>query len=286
MAPTPQFRRLILGLAIGHVDEGLLEASAELASLLGGSIHGVFIDDQNLRHLSFLSRLREFDLLRRKWRPLEETRVVEEVQLLARAAKRRLDKISSQWGIMGFFEVLREEDVREFLHQAHPSDIIVAWARKSPSERLGSLVPQISAAFAQNRLTTLFLPNRMARHEGPVVALASPRGDAGLRVAAAIAKATKERLVLVVPTTDHHGHARVCEAAQTIGLARNRIELVSLLRIETHNFLAVINHVAERIVILPSMGNGGNERVDPSIISSTRSIPVMLVDPTAAFEHQ
>ncbi len=283
MMSTPQFRRLILGLTVGHVDQGLLEASAEFASLLGGSIHGVFIDDENLRDLSSYFRLREFDLLRRQWRPLEPTKVVQEVQLLVRVAKRRLDKISARWGIKGFLEVLRGEDFEEVLRRARSSDIVVLSASKGSTESLWSLVPQIGAAFPHDRLTTLFLPKQMVRHEGPVVALASARGDAGLRVAAAIAQATKERLIIAVPAADF-GQESARDAAQTTGLSANRIELVPLPRTETHNFLAAIGDVAERIVILPSVDHGNNERIDPSLISSTRSTPVLLVDPTAAFE--
>ena len=89
MTSPPQFRRVILGLGSGQVDEALLAPSAEFANLLGASIQGVFVEDETLAELADFLRIREFDSLSHEWRPLDAARTADEVQLMMRSAKRR-----------------------------------------------------------------------------------------------------------------------------------------------------------------------------------------------------
>jgi len=275
------FRRIIFGLRPGAIDRGALEFSADMADLLGVALQGLFIEDEFLKELTASSRMREFHLLSREWRSIDAGRMAEDMQLAARSAKHFVQKIALERGIESLFDVLGSGSVAEFLRLTHPRDILVVSNPDNPQERLAPLSSLES--FGGSSSTTMLLPRRIMRRKGPVIGLSSLAGDSTLRVAAAIAHAANERLLVVAPakTPDYES---ILDAARIAGIEKNNVELLSLSRIDTQNFLAALDPLRERMIVLPRASDDTVKHIDPAMIVSMRSAPVIIVDPSAKFE--
>jgi hypothetical protein len=278
MTPTLRFRRIIFGFRPGAMDRELLEISAEMADMLGAALQGVFIEDESLMELAASFRMREFHLLRREWREVEAARMVEDIRLAARSAKQLFQEIALERGITSVFDVLGGSSVQEFLRSTHARDILVVSSPGSPLERLAE--PE---AFSSPSSTKMLVPRRVQRRKGPVVALTSPTGNSVLRIAASIAQAANERLVLVA-AAERTQCESLLNAANSIGLARSNVEVRALPSVTTQNFLSAIEQLDERVIILPRSKDGAEEGVDAAAVASVRSAPVILVDPSATFE--
>jgi|GEM_PF-2847245 hypothetical protein len=275
-----RFRRIILGLRPGAIDRGALEFSADMANLLGMALQGLFIEDEFLKEFAASSRMREFHLLSREWRSIDAGRMAEDMRLAALSAKQLIQKIALERGIESLFDVLGSGSVAEFLRLTHPRDILVVSNPDSPQERLAPL-PSFES-FGGTSSTTMLLPRRIMRRKGPVVALWSRARDSTLRVAAAIAHAANEHLLVVAPATAPD-HESILDAARVAGVEKNNVELLRLSRIDTQNFLAALDPPRERMIVLPRASDDTDKHIDPSVIVSMRSAPVIIVDPLAKF---
>jgi hypothetical protein len=136
MADLPLFRRIIVGLNPGTIDSEAVEFVAELANLLGVVLQGVFVEDQAISGIGGLAHAREFRLVGYEWRPIETKRLAEDMRLAALSARRLLDQAAQRLGVASFFEVLRGEPIPTLVGLAHPTDILVVVAPKSPHEQL------------------------------------------------------------------------------------------------------------------------------------------------------
>ena len=276
-----RFGRIIFGLRPGAIDRGALEFSADMANLLGVALQGLFIEDEFLKELAASSRMREFHLLSREWRSIDAGRMAEDMHLAARSAEHFVQKIALERGIESLFDVLGSGSVAEFLRLTHPRDILVVSNPDNPQERLAPL--SSFESFGRSSSTTMLLPRRIMRRKGPVIGLSSLAGDLTLRVAAAIAHAANERLLVVAPAKAPD-YESILDAARVAGIEKNDVELLSLSRIDTQNFLAALDPLRERMIVLPRASDDTAKHIDPSMIVSMRSAPVIIVDPLAKFE--
>jgi len=276
-----RFRKIILGLHPATINREAVELAAELADLLGAALQGVFIEDESLKELAAASPIREFRLSSREWRTVDANRLAEELELAARSAKRLLEDIALERGVESMFEVLARESVGEFLRLVQPHDILVVSKADNPQERLALLASQFEAS-SESLSMTMLLPKRVMRRKGPVVGLALS-GDSTLRVAASIAHAVGERLVLFLPEGGPDEKALV-EAVRAAGVQPNIVELRRLPKIDTQSFLAALERIDERVVVLPRLRGDVAGYVDSARVASSRSAPVIIVDPLATFE--
>jgi len=276
-----RFRKIILGLHPATINREAVELAAELADLLGAALQGVFIEDESLKELAAASPIREFRLSSREWRTVDANRLAEELELAARSAKRLLEDIALERGVKSIFEVLARESVAEFLRLAQPRDILVVTKADNPQERLASLASQLEAS-SESLSTTILLPKRVMRRKGPVVGLALS-GDSTLRVTASIAHAVGERLLLFFPAEGPDDETLV-EAVRAAGVQPSIAELRRLPKIDTQSFLAALQPLEERVIVLPRLRGDAAGYVDPARVVSRRSVPVMIVDPQAGFE--
>ena len=273
-----RFRKIILGLHPATINRESIELAAELADLLGAALQGVFIEDESLKELAAASPIREFRLSSREWRTVDANRLAEELELAARSAKRLLEDIALERGVKSIFEVLARESVAEFLRLAQPYDLLVVSKVDNPQERLAS---QLEAS-SESLSTTILLPKRVMRRKGSVVGLALS-GDSTLRVAASIAHAVGERLLLFFPAEGPDDETLV-EAVRAAGVQPSIAELRRLPKIDTQSFLAALQPLEERVIVLPRLRGDAAGYVDPARVVSRRSVPVMIVDPQAGFE--
>jgi hypothetical protein len=281
MRSTPHFRRIILGLRPGRVDRAAVELLAEMARWLGAALQGVFIEDASLREFTATSRMREFQLLSREWRTVDADRMAEELELAARSAKRVLEEIALERGIESGFEVIGREAVASFLRLAQPRDILVVTSPDGPQEQLAPPAFRFEVS-GKSLSTTMLLPKRATRRKGPVVGMALAE-DSTLRVAASIAHAAGEKLLFLVPEAGPDDEAFV-GALRAAGLGRDDVQFRRLSIIDTQSFLAALEPLDERVIVLPRMRSDSGGYIDADIVVSRRSVPVMIVDPLATFE--
>jgi hypothetical protein len=273
VAEPPLFHRIVVGLHPGTIDREAVEFAAELARLLGLALQGVFFENGVVSAIGGLAS-REFQLVRGEWRPADVERISEDVRLAARSAKRLLDDAARALGILSFFDVLSDESGSAITKVVQPSDMLVITTPKSPHERLASLDPKL--VFPVNHFTTaMLLPRCIQRRNGPVVALVKTPQDRSLKIAATIARAANETLLLVTP---RHGPSleAIMAAATNTGAKLSDVELRNVPFVETHTLLSTLEFVRERFIVLPHAKEGVPERIDVSLIAAMRSAPVIL----------
>lgn len=280
MVEAPLFQRIILGLRPGAIDRDAVEVVAELAWLLGAVLQGIFVEDRAVSGIGALLEAREFQLIGRQWRPIEAERLAEDMQLAELSARRLLDRAAQRLGVASFFEVLHDEPMSSLPSLARPGDILAVVAPRDPHERLApyylepALVPGFSA-------TTIFVPRRIGRKRGPVLALVGTPQDKGLSVAAAVARAAEERLVILGPN-DSGLREGILHAAKMVGGHWAKTEFVALERLDELAFLSAAEGVQERLIVLTRPPDNAHGDMDPFVIASMRQSPIILVGPTAA----
>lgn len=271
MAESPLFRRMILGLHPGAIDREAVEFVARMADLLGVSLKGVFIEDEAVSQAGGFVHAREFQLVSHEWRPVEGERLAEDLRLAAQCAKRLLDEVARGLGMESFFEILRG-DPGGVTNLADPGDILVVAMPRSPHERLAPF-PWLAASLSP-AVTAMLLPRRIKRRKGTVVALVETPQDRALIVAATIARAANERLVVVAP---HDGelHDATLEAARAAGAPG--ASFAALPRFDTPTFLTAVERSGERLIVLTRSNEKAEGDIDPFMIAAARSTPVIMV---------
>ncbi len=279
----PLFRRMILGLHPGAIDQDAVELVAEIANLLGVVLQGVFIEDEAVSAIGSFAPAREFQLIQHDWRPIEMARLTEDMRLAASSAKRLLEEISQRLGITSLFEVIRGDPGSMVLRMAQPSDILVVAAPKNPHDRLSASYSE--AVFLRERsVSAILLPRQRKPRKGPIIALVKTPEDRGLTVAAAIAGAAKERLLVVAQSDNGRLQDAILAAAGVAGLSRASTDFLALPRPDMLAFLAATERVKERLIVLQRSEDNDYMDMDPFMLASTRQSPVILVGPEALAE--
>jgi hypothetical protein len=270
-----RFGRVIVELQPGGAARRDVEAAAEIAAFLGATLQGVFVENEALNALAGSTLAREFELATRQWRTIQAESISEASRLAARGAKRVLEESAFARGVTSMFEILSCTAAADSLSHTAASDILVVAAPKSPHERLAPPLLQMVAPSTAG-LTAMLMPRRVKRRKGPVIGVARSLGDSALRLAAAIAHAADEPLLAVA--ANELNPEEILEVARSLGVARN-IDVIALDRGDTQSFLSMVRHAGERLIVLGRSDEEAIERIDPSAVLSSRSVPVLLVAP-------
>jgi hypothetical protein len=274
-----EFRRILLDLGHAAEGEGGVRAAVELAGLLRLDLLGVFVADEAVLSLAGLPLARELRLPGCAWSRLDAARIAEEFEAAARRARRLLEDQCARLGVRAAFEFLRGDPAAALAALARPHDIVAVGGAGSPAERARGPLPRAMQAALRSAASVMLLPQRIARRAGPVATLAATPTDPGLRVAAGIAAAARERLLLLLPPGLAPGeqHAAVAAAARAARLSEDQVVTRGLRDLTADAILDALEGARERLLVLSRASARAAQATPP--LTAVRGVPALLIGP-------
>ena len=277
MANEPQQQRVILHLHHGATERALIRAAAELAQMLGVALHGVFLQDDALSELAQFPFIREFRLATGAWQKLDRQRLVEEQREAAAEARRLLDEAATALGVTQLFEMVSGDPALLFAAASHAGDIIVVAQPRLPAERLVHATARWLEAAHGRGASVMLVPQVLARRTGPVAAVVCEEAEPALAIAARIAAAAGESLLLLIWGTPELAKAAVRQA-HSAGLASRRIVTRKIRGVAPEDVLQGLGASNERLVVLTHGACGADNAAVSSHIAASRGVPVLVVE--------
>jgi hypothetical protein len=271
MVRTAEFKRVVLELQRNRTTAGL-KVAAEVAALLRLELRGLFVKEEGLAHFAALPFARELNPLSGVWRPLDAASVSREIEDAAREAEQFFNETVKQLGLSCEFEVVRES-IAATVETMTRGDIYVAAEPAGAWERAAGSHQAVLDAALRSAGAVLLAPRRVARDTGNIVAVARTPDDPSIEIAAAIARAANEELVVVEDfATDAESGAAT--GRKEAGVRRLRVHDGE--RPNIHEIASLLAPVRERLVVI-SADEGFAELA--SAITARRRVPVLIVEP-------
>ena len=197
MASTKATRRVVLALTHDGAPPLALKTAASLARLLGAELHGFLIEDEAPFTAAALPFTRHLDPASLSWQPLSPQSLDQEYAAAAAVLRKCLQQAAAAAGVAARFTVLRGDPVESLARSAKPSDLMaVLEAPRVASLRVGG--SWLGRTWrADTWAAILHVPKAAAPRTGPVIAVVSSMETDAVTVAARVAAAAGERLVIV-----------------------------------------------------------------------------------------
>jgi hypothetical protein len=274
MAAQPHiFKRLVLRLEPSSPDSAL-QLAVELAELLHLELLGLFLEDPSLRQLAAIPFVRELRPLGGGWRPIDIDELNHDLEVALRNAERLFIEAAKDLRTRHQFEVIREGAAQAIASISRSGDIVMLTQPSTPARRATQQFSwPLDAAF-RSAAAVMIVPARIARIAGPIVALAIAPDDPSICVAADIAIAAKEDLLIVhaheSKQDDPGGHKLAAGTGLAIKHAFTGIASLS----DPIVCVEAFRHVEERLVVT-TRGIFAPELV--LSIASSRRVPVLAI---------
>jgi len=279
-----QFKRVVLGLQPSSHDR-IMKLAAELAGFLELDLLGLFLEDPGLRHLAGIPFAREFQPLGGGWHPIDLDRLSHDLDVAARSIERTFLAATKRLPTQSQFQVIREPIADAIASISRAGDIIMICEPDSPAESFAQRMQWFLQAALQSAAATMLVPSRILRASGPIVAIAVGLDDPAIQVAAAVAIAAKEELIVVKAYEARDDVAARGLTGPSVAAASLKVRHLSAGRRDLSDPSAltqVLGDVGERLIIL-TRGEVG-DRV-ASRIAAAQGVPVLLIEPFTATDR-
>lgn len=276
MAAESQHRRIILHLRYGAAEPVTIRTAAELAHMLGLALHGVFLQDEALNELTALPFVREFRLATGAWQKLDQQRIADEQRAAVNEARRLLNEAATSFGVAFLFDVASGEPRAFFASTPRAGDIIVVAQPRLPAEQLAHAAAGWLETAHSCGASVMLVPQTRARTQGTIAAVVCAEGDPALAIAAHLAVAAEESLLLLVSGPPDLA-ARATAQARTAGLPSSRIVVRVIAGTAPEDVVRGLGVVTERLVVLTRGACGMDDAAVSSRIATLRSVPVLVV---------
>lgn len=209
-------RRVVVGFAdAAAAADVVIATAAELAHALNVELTGLFIEDALLFDATAFPWLRAIEPRRLLWQSLDTAQVTELHALAARAAERLLLGKAAAFGVAAGFQIVRGDPATTLARRCEPSDLLVIAEPADPIARTLHPYPSLVRAIWETHAAVLYVPHGARSRAGPVVAVAEAADDAALALAAPVAAALKERLIVLAAAQPESEQA-IARAARTL----------------------------------------------------------------------
>ena len=272
------FKRLVLGLQPNAADRAM-RLAVEVAHMLQLELLGLFLEDTSLHDLANVPFAREFRPLGGGWHPLDPGRLLHEFEIAARNAERMFIEAARGLPTRYQFEVIRGSTAETIASISRRGDIVMIVAPASPAERATQQFSWLIEAAFQSAAAVMLVPPSITRARGPVVAIATAADDPSIQIAAAIAIAAGEDLIVL--EADHGDADDPClrKFAADAGLTIHHFAAGRRPILDPNVLAQVLHQPRERLVVI-SRSRLANEAALP--IATARRVPVLLVGPAAS----
>lgn len=226
----PLIRRVTVTLDVRQPEAAELDRSVRLAARLGAELEGVFIEDEDLLHVSTLPFARELHMSSLGSEALSVSRIERELRVLARRAERALQEQAERAGVRCSFRVWRGELGAGLLAEFAGADVLALG-------QLGvCLVPRRRAPIEQARAIA-------------VIADATDVGLRALDTAIELARDSASPLVVILADTETASSAAVRARLEDRRLS---VSTVNGAAIDPAAVRAVVDRFRSPVLILPN----------------------------------
>jgi len=270
------FKRLVLGMQ-PSVPERSVQLAVSLAEMLDLELLGLFLEDESLRDLAAIPFARELRLLGGGWHSLDLEGLSRELELAARSAERAFTQAVKNLSLHCQFEVRRGATARTIATVSQTSDIVLIVEPASVAERATAQFSRLLQAAFDSAAAVMIAPTRIARIRGPIVALAAAVDDPSIAVAATIAQAVEETLIVLDIGERSLDEEQISSLASDIGLRVTHLVADKTARADPMALVQVLRPLHERLIVMAR--SASVERVVPMLVSE-RQAPVLVVEPT------
>jgi hypothetical protein len=277
MAIGPRQHRVILHLHQGAAGRAIVRAAAELAQMLGIALHGVFVQDEALSELAGLPFIREFRLGTGAWQRLDRHRLAEEQRSAAAEARRLLDEAAAALGVTQLFEIIGGDPALFIATSSQAGDIIVVAQPRLPAERLVHATARWLEAAHACAASVMLVPQVTVRRAGPVAAVVCAESDPAVGIAARIAAAAGEPLLLLVWGSSELA-STATETARAAGLPQHRVTTRRIRGVTPEDVVQGLGTSGERLVVLARGVCGADDAAVSAHIAASRGVPVLVAE--------
>jgi hypothetical protein len=275
MAQCVEFKRMILGLPLSVPDYEMVGVTAKLAELLRLNLVAMFVEDRGLVDIAGLPCVRELRALGAGWQPIDIGQLTTELDRAAAAAHRLFANIARNCSAETSFRIEKGSAANVIAALATAEDIVVVIEPKNPIERVSQQFTRLIDAAFQASASVMIIPSRIARSEGPIVAVAIDPDDPSVDMAIRIAAAAHEKLIVVRSFENASSNATLETLAGSLGV---RVQFIRS-RKEPRRATALadnLQQLSERLIV---MSRGTIADAEASTLASMRSTPVVVVEP-------
>jgi hypothetical protein len=277
MAKQPHsFKRLVLGLQPSAADRAM-QIAAELADLLNLELHGLLFEDTSLRDLAGMPFARELRTLGGGWHAIDVERLSREFDRAARNVERIFAEAARRLATRSQFEIARGPIGQAIASISRAGDIVMIVEPLSAAERASQQFAWLLRAAFASAPAVMLVPRHIVRSKGPIVAIATWPEDPSIEVAAAIAIAAQEELV-VIEADGQTGEAPPLRVAAEAGLSVKRMTARRAHLPDPATCAQAFRFVQERLIVLT---RGAFEDGVASALAAARRVPVLVVEPAA-----
>jgi len=269
------FKRLVVGLHPTASDR-TMQLAVELADLLNLDLLGLFVEDSGLRDLAGHPFAREFRPLNGGWHPIDLDQLAADLDVAARCAERLFADAVRGLSTKSRFEVVRGPTAQTIASLSQGGDIVLIVEPASAVERIAQQFSWSKEAAFGSVAAVMLVPPQVARNVGPVIAIARSPLDSSLDVAAGIAAAAKEPLVVVRFDEGAADDARIRDIETALGLAVRQIHAGKSAQSDPAAFAALLAELQERLIVATREGVDSDFA---ATVATARRVPVLVVEP-------
>jgi hypothetical protein len=195
-SPRP-FRRIVVRFHDASSGRCGILSAARLARLFHAELVGLFVEDARLLELSNLPVMRQLSATSGTGARVNPEQLAQDFAAAAALARRALARIARQLGLVTTFMVLRGDATSVACEAVAPDDLVVVFEPTDPIARVVYPFSAIVRTVARSSGPILYAPHRLLERAGPVVAITQSPLDHAKHVAAAVATAMDERLIVL-----------------------------------------------------------------------------------------
>lgn len=279
MTQSIEFRRVVLGLHRGSADPASLQFAAEFAELLRLDLFGLFVREDSLLKLAELPFVREFRPLGGGWHPLSVEQLGRDLDLAVSAAQQLFRAATATMRVASSFEIVMGSMARVLATVPQAGDILVITQPNTPADRLAEPFASLLDSALKSAASVMLVPARIARSRGPVVAIAQGPADPSIEIAAAIAAAAKEKLVVVGRSAQDEATPAPALPEQpdvTSGIAVEHLVAPDIPVMSGPDLASLLGRLNERLVV---MSRDATTKFPPALIAADRRVPVLIGGP-------
>jgi len=272
---SQKFKRLVLGLQPRAPDH-TMRLAVELAELLNLELLGVFLEDTSLQQLAGIPFAREFRPLGGGWHPIDVGQLSRDLEHAAQSAEKMFAEAAKRLPTQWRFEVARGPMAATIATVSRTTDIVMIGEPVGAAERVTQQFSWLIQAAFQSAAAVMIVPSRIARVQGPIVAIATTPDDLSIDVASNIAFAANEGLVVIDVGEKAIDEAQIRTLATAKGLAVKRILGGRTTGADAASFAQALRPLHERLVV---MTRGASDGQAASRIATDRRVPVLVIEP-------
>jgi hypothetical protein len=279
MAGRTSFKRVLLGLPQHPAGYGL-QLAIEVATLLRLDLCGFFVKEEGLGRLAALPFAREFRPLGGGWRPIDWDSLSREVEVAAKTAQHLFDKSVKGLGLTCRFDVVSGSLPENLASFSRDGDIVIVCEPTGSSKLSMPLAPSLVDAAFRSTAAVMLVPQGGRWRPGPIVAIATAPDDLSIDVAAGVAAAAREELV-VVEGSGQTRKSRIGPMAAQGEPDVRCLQVANISSLDNPEIIGVLESLHERLVVIDHHAFG----VAPAVTLAARlGVPILMVSDGEAGE--